>query len=160
MTAVPAAARPSTTYPMWLTLVYAISRFRFVCASATSEPYTMAMTARMPIGRANCAQVSGIIDIRIRTNPYVPIFRSTPARIADAGPGASTCAGGSHVWTGTSGVLIANPMKKPAKTIVAYSVPDASGCWRMISAMSKVRGSVTRYSPRIARSSGSDPAKV
>ena len=45
--------------------------------------------------------MSGIIDMSMRTNPYVPILSSTPARIADAGPGASTRAGGNQVWNGT-----------------------------------------------------------
>jgi hypothetical protein len=32
-----------------------------------------------------------------RTNPYVPIFRSTPARITEPAVGASTWASGSQV---------------------------------------------------------------
>ena len=40
--------------------------------------------------------------------PYVPIFSSTPARITEPAVGASTCASGSHVCSGTIGTLIAN----------------------------------------------------
>ena len=43
-----------------------------------------------------------------RTRPYVPIFRSTPARMTEPAVGASTCASGSQVWNGKSGTLIAN----------------------------------------------------
>jgi hypothetical protein len=34
----PRAAAPSNTYPMWLTLEYAIRRFRSVCLMVTSAP--------------------------------------------------------------------------------------------------------------------------
>ena len=40
--------------------------------------------------------------------PYVPILSSTPARITEPAVGASTCASGSHVCSGTIGTLIAN----------------------------------------------------
>ena len=40
--------------------------------------------------------------------PYVPILRSTPARITEPAVGASTWASGSHVCSGTIGTLIAN----------------------------------------------------
>src|SRR5215467_5884977 len=50
-----------------------------------------------------------------RTNPYVPIFSRTPARMTDPAVGASTWASGSQVWKGNIGTLIANPMKKARK---------------------------------------------
>src|SRR5215467_6393779 len=50
-----------------------------------------------------------------RTNPYVPIFSRTPARITEPAVGASTCASGSHVWKGNIGTLIANPRKNARK---------------------------------------------
>src|SRR5258708_14452718 len=38
---------------------------------------------------------------------YVPILRSTPARMTDPAVGASTCASGSQVCSGKSGTLMA-----------------------------------------------------
>ncbi len=49
--------------------------------------------------------------------PYVPILRSTPARITEPAVGASTCASGSHVCSGTIGTLIANESPKAASRI-------------------------------------------
>jgi hypothetical protein len=80
--------------------------------------------------------------------------------MADAGAGASTWAGGSHVWNGTIGVFTPRPTVKPRKTRAAPSPPPRSGCWSMRAAMSKVRGSDARYSPRMASSMASDPARV
>src|SRR6266699_233740 len=51
-----------------------------------------------------------------RMNPYVPIFKSTPARMTEPAVGASTCASGSQEWNGNMGTLMANPMAKAAKT--------------------------------------------
>src|SRR5208282_4221242 len=56
---------------------------------------------------------SGNIGTEKRKNPYVPIFKSTPARITEPAVGASVCASGSHVWNGNIGTLIANAKKKP-----------------------------------------------
>jgi hypothetical protein len=47
-----------------------------------------------------------------RTNPYAPIFSSTPARMTDPAVGASTCASGNHVWTGHIGTFTAKDAKK------------------------------------------------
>ena len=49
-------------------------------------------------------------------NPYVPIFRSTAARMTDPAVGASVCASGSQVWNGNIGTLIAKPRKKARNT--------------------------------------------
>ena len=51
----------------------------------------------------------------------MPILSSTPARIAETGTGASTCAGGSQVCTGKSGVLMPNPTMSASSTS-----PDAT----------------------------------
>src|SRR2546427_4552681 len=59
---------------------------------------------------------SGNIGSEKRTKPYVPIFRSTAARMTDPAVGASVCASGSHVWNGNIGTLIAKPRKKARKT--------------------------------------------
>src|SRR5688572_6896787 len=57
----------------------------------------------------------GRIGSEKRTNPYVPIFSRTPARITEPAVGASTCASGSQVWNGNIGTLIAKPTKKARK---------------------------------------------
>ena len=51
-----------------------------------------------------------------RTNPYVPIFSRTPARMTEPAVGASVCASGSQVWKGNMGTLMANAKKKPQKS--------------------------------------------
>src|SRR5712671_342828 len=51
-----------------------------------------------------------------RTNPYVPIFSRTPARMTEPAVGASTCASGSHVWNGNIGTFTANAMKNAKKS--------------------------------------------
>src|SRR5205809_1962788 len=58
---------------------------------------------------------SGRIGRLKRRNPYVPIFRSTAARITEPAVGASVCASGSHVWNGNIGTLIAKPRKNARK---------------------------------------------
>src|SRR5450756_875741 len=59
---------------------------------------------------------SGNIGNEKRTKPYVPIFRSTAARMTDPAVGASVWASGSHVWKGNIGTLIAKPKKKAKKS--------------------------------------------
>src|SRR6478672_9082784 len=59
---------------------------------------------------------SGNIGSEKRTKPYVPIFRSTAARMTDPAVGASVWASGSHVWKGNIGTLIAKPKKKAKKS--------------------------------------------
>src|SRR5512135_725859 len=79
----------------------------------------------------------GQIGSENRRNPYVPIFRRTPARITEPAVGASTCASGSHVWNGNIGTLIANPMKNAQKSQIWRS----GGIWDAIAwkwTMSKV----------------------
>src|SRR5208282_2401718 len=46
-----------------------------------------------------------------RTNPYVPIFSRTAARMTEPAVGASTCASGSQVWNGHIGTFTANEAK-------------------------------------------------
>src|SRR6266571_4269184 len=59
---------------------------------------------------------SGRIGRLNRRNPYVPILRSTAARITEPAVGASVCASGSHVWNGNIGTLIAKPRKNARNT--------------------------------------------
>src|ERR1700682_733890 len=63
---------------------------------------------------------SGNIGREKRTKPYVPIFRSTAARITEPAVGASVWASGSQVWNGDIGTLMANP-KKNAKNSQPWS---------------------------------------
>src|SRR4029078_6981321 len=58
---------------------------------------------------------SGRIGRLKRRNPYVPIFRSTAARITEPVVGTSVWASGSHVWKGNIGTLIAKPRKNARK---------------------------------------------
>ncbi len=51
----------------------------------------------------------------IRTNPYVPSFNSTAARITEPWVGAWVWASGSQVWKGNIGTLIPKPMNMPPK---------------------------------------------
>ena len=54
-----------------------------------------------------------------RTNPYVPIFSRTPARMTEPAVGASTWASGSQVWKGNMGTLIAKPRKNARNSQMA-----------------------------------------
>ena len=78
------------------------------CTVDTHAPYTMPTTASAKIHGAKSTLASGKRGRQNRRNPYVPIFRSTPARMTEPAVGASTCASGSHVWNGNIGTLIAN----------------------------------------------------
>ena len=80
----------------------------------------------------------------MRTNPYVPNFSSTPARMAEPAAGASVCAGGSQVWKGTVGVLIANPMATASRTNPPLTPCPARGLVWISVTMSKVCGLAAR----------------
>src|SRR5882757_7071992 len=69
-----------------------------------------------------------------RTNPYVPIFSRTPARMTEPAVGASTCASGSHVWNGNIGTLMANPRKNARNKRMANVEPYA-GSWKISGAV-------------------------
>ena len=51
-----------------------------------------------------------------RRKPYVPILRSTPARITEPPVGASTCASGNQVCSGNIGTLIAKASANAANS--------------------------------------------
>src|SRR5216117_2656864 len=63
-----------------------------------------------------CITTSGKNGKAKRTNPYVPIFSKTPARMTEPAVGASVCASGSQVWNGNMGTLMANAKKYPQKS--------------------------------------------
>ena len=75
----------------------------------------MPMIESTTIIGTNCREASGRIGRLKRMNPYVPIFRSTAARMTDPAVGASVCASGSQVWNGNIGTLIAKPRKNARK---------------------------------------------
>src|SRR5688572_20117082 len=93
----------------------------------------------------NCRVASGRIGNEKRMNPYVPIFRSTAARITEPAVGASVCASGNHVWNGNIGTLTANPRKNARKTqncsLSPASDDDKFNCWNCV--MSNVYTPVT-----------------
>jgi len=74
------------------------------------------MMARAAIHGPNCRDASGKSGRQKRTNPYVPIFSRTPARMTEPAVGAATCASGSHVWNGNSGTLMAKASPKARKS--------------------------------------------
>ena len=59
---------------------------------------------------------SGKRGIAKRRKPYVPILRSTPARMTEPPVGASTWASGSQVWSGNIGTFTANASAKAVKS--------------------------------------------
>ncbi len=120
----------------------------------------MLTTARMAMISAALRNVSRIIESGMRIMPKVPIFNRTPARIADTGPGELTCAGGSQVWTGNSGVLMTSPTKIATNARPAVKPCPARGCSAMSTRMSNVNGSVSRYRARKPSSITSEPASV
>src|SRR6266436_1328398 len=73
-----------------------------------------------------------------RMNPYVPIFKRTPARMTEPAVGASVWASGSQVWNGNIGTLMANAKKKPQKS---QTFSGSEKCWAAASSVgtSKVR---------------------
>ena len=123
----PAAPTASTTYPMWLTEVYAIIRLRSRWARATSAPQSTETSPTARTTQAHARQASGISVMPRRTNPYVPSFSSTPASTADPTAGASVCAGGSQVWNGTVGVLTARPRRIAPRTTAEAVPPPEKG---------------------------------
>ena len=71
----------------------------------------MLIVPNAAIAGAAHAVASGKMVKLTRRMPYVPILRSTPARITLIAVGASTCASGSQVWNGNIGILMAKPTK-------------------------------------------------
>src|ERR1700731_3251245 len=98
----------------------------------------MIPTSEIPIIQLctlGCDTTAGKKGSEKRTNPYVPIFNKTPARMTDPAVGASTCASGSHVWNGNSGTLIANATVK-ARNGHSWSAAGTFSAYR--STMSKL----------------------
>ncbi|CAB4796025.1 unannotated protein [freshwater metagenome] len=77
------------------------------------------ITASVRRTGAYLTAAAGKIGIANLRNPYVPSFSITPARITDPAVGASVCASGSQVWSGTSGTLTAKAIVKAAKSQAA-----------------------------------------
>src|ERR1700681_415028 len=102
---------------------------------AHNAPYTIPMIERVTIIGTKCRVASGRIGSEKRMKPYVPIFRSTAARITEPAVGASVCASGSQVWNGNIGTFTANPTKKAQKT---HHCTPAGTCVRIKSEISKL----------------------
>src|SRR5882757_9122075 len=81
-----------------------------------------------------CMTTSGKNGKAKRTNPYVPIFRRTPARITEPAVGASTWASGNQVWNGNIGTLMAKAKKNARNRRIAKVEPYA-GSWKMSGAV-------------------------
>ena len=87
----------------------------------------------------------------------MPILSRTPASIADAAVGASTCASGNHVCSGQIGTLTAKPRKKSRNS--HHCNPDGS---RPPSAESRIMSNVLvlRYSVAMPTSMNTEPNSV
>src|SRR5271155_3965965 len=72
----------------------------------------MATTERTKTNGVKYSDALANIGSEKRMNPYPPIFSRMPARITEPAVGASTCASGSHVWTGHIGIFTAKEAKK------------------------------------------------
>src|SRR5690242_6852867 len=115
-----------------------------------------------PAWIAGCKATWGNNGSAKRRNPYVPIFRSTPARITEPAVGASTWASGSQVWNGNIGTLMANARKNApnSQNAAGPRPPRCATRYEYEKEYNPVR-SATRYtSPRIATSISSDPKNV
>src|ERR1041384_485694 len=84
----------------------------------------MPITAKVIMLGANCLYAFGNRPKLKRSNPYVPIFSRTPARITEPAVGASVCASGSQVWNGNIGTLMAKPIKNARNSRMTYFNPQ------------------------------------
>src|SRR5688500_19388792 len=69
------------------------------------------ITAITPTNVAKYFDASGKSTRLNRISPYVPTFNSNAARRTEPAVGASVCASGSQVCSGTNGTFTANAMK-------------------------------------------------
>lgn len=106
---------------MWATDDIATRHLKSVCRRQDSEAYTIEIAPIAIASGANSAVASGRIGISTRRIPYDASLSTSPARTIDPAAGASTCARGSQIWNGTSGVLMANDRKIPSHRIFCVS---------------------------------------
>src|SRR5271154_2441400 len=102
----------------------------------------MMPTSESPITQPctlGCDTTAGKNGSEKRTNPYVPIFNRTPARMTEPAVGASVCASGSHVWNGNIGTLMAKA-KKNAQNSTRWKEVENCGTTASNEGMSKVYG--------------------
>ncbi len=84
------------------------------------------ITAMTPTNVAKYFDASGKNTRLKRINPYVPTLRSRAARRTEPAVGASVCASGSQVCSGTNGTFTAKAMKNARnshRAVVAGSPP-------------------------------------
>lgn len=90
----------------------------------------------------------------------MPIFSSTAARTAEPAAGASVWAGGSHVWNGHTGVLIASPTPITTSVSTPATPRSASGSAASRAGMSKVTERPATAREMNPSSMTSEPRKV
>lgn len=118
----------------------------------------MPATAKAARYGANVCIPPGAIGSTIRTNPYVPIFSSTPARRTEPTVGAAVWASGSQLCSGHIGVFTARPIPI-ART--AMTCTDAVSS-RPLSVASATMSKVPVFSPISSRPSSitTEPSSV
>src|ERR1700723_1878589 len=94
-----------------------------------------------------CDTTEGKNGSEKRTNPYVPIFSKTPARMTEPAVGASVCASGSQVWNGNIGTLIAKAKKNAQNSSTCECVSNCEAEAKSVG-MSKVPAPALKYSAR------------
>src|SRR6185295_878583 len=131
------------------------------CTRVTSAAYTIPTIDRPATHQAAARVASGRSGSEKRRNPYVPIFRSTPARITEPAVGACTCASGSQVWNGNIGTLMAKPRKK-ARKHQNCSSPGIAIVYHLVTSKVAPPGSVDewKYRARMATSITTEPTSV
>jgi len=139
------------------------SAFLSVCRIAVLDVYTIATTAIVYTLGVKYTVAVGNLPLSLRIIPYVPNFNKTPARITDPPVGASTCASGNQICTGTIGTFTAKDAKKalhllrcvPASS-PPLSTPALHQCFKLT--ISVVPYRLFKY--KIPSSILTDPTKV
>lgn len=99
--------------PICATLEYAINLLTSLCLNVKRPPYMIDIKLSVWSKGEKYNQPVGNSGKLILKNPYPPNFNSIPANKMDPDKGASTCAWGSHIWNGTTGILTRKPREKP-----------------------------------------------
>lgn len=101
---------------------------------------------------------SGAIGSRMRTKPYVPIFRRTPARRTEPTVGAAVWASGSQLCSGHIGVFTASPRPIARTAMTCTDVVSP----RPLSAASATMSNVPAFTPTRSRPSSmtTEPSSV
>ena len=95
---------------------------------ASSDPYTMPMSARIAMGMSRLLAPSGKIGTPTRSRPYTPALLMSAAMSAVTTMGAWLYAMGSHPWKGHSGSLMAKASTNPANSRVLAVLLNGTPC--------------------------------